>query len=120
MSMTDGLSEDEKLLYSIFGRFLPRKGVCYLCYPDHEDKLLIESGLRNWDGTWKDENGKTIRWCKEIHKKYMDFKKDFEKDKISTIIDIDSELQFTVCKKHLLKMVKSIEDFDKNENTRDN
>ena len=106
MSMTDELSEDEKLLYSIFGRFLPRKGVCYLCYENHKDKLLEKSGMKNYDGTWN----------KDIHKQYQNFKLNYEKDKISTVIDIDSELSFYVCKKHLLDMVESIDKFEREQN----
>ena len=116
MSMTNELFEDEKLLYSIFGRFLPRKGVCYLCYENHEDKLLEKSGMKNYDGTWKNENAETIRWNKDIHKQYQNFKLNYEKDKISTVIDIDSELPFYVCKKHLLDMVESIDEFEREQN----
>lgn len=108
MSMMDELSEDEKLLYSIFGRFLPRKGVCYLCYENHEDKSLEKSGMINYDGTWKNE--------KDIYKQYQNFKLNYEKDKISTVIDIDSELPFYVCKKHLLDMVESIDYFEREQN----
>jgi hypothetical protein len=104
MSMTDGLSEAEKLLYSIFGRFLPRKGVCYLCFESHEDKLLE---------IWKNANANER---KDFISKYRSFKLDYEKDKISTVIDIGSGLPFYVCKKHLLDMVESIDEFEREQN----
>lgn len=91
-------------MWSLINRFKPDqyKMVCSFCYPNHYEEMGERPEFKNINYGDFNQVEKTI-----------ELEKEFEKDRIKTVILLDEEHDIYCCKEHLLEMASLIDEADK-------
>jgi hypothetical protein len=82
-------------------------GICSYCFPNHSDELMTQADFHTKNGHWKGG------YTEEKYFKFKSFRKEFEKDRLKNVVEINPDYGICLCKDHLLGLIQMIEKTEK-------